>query len=220
MIETLLGPVLGQLKSQSVSFETQEQADEAYRIHRMRIDGDRRLVESGFPRRHVETLPIMTGPGLEFALTIDPGIIDGGTLFLIGDRGPGKTQIATWIAAKRIQDGKTCGLYRKSLDLWGEIRQSWRDGAKASEFETLKRFKQCGFLVIDEAQERGDTDGDRQWCDRTFSHIIDHRYDQSLPTVVCANLTREAFESTIPASVRSRMSESGGLKVCDWPSYR
>lgn len=219
-IGTQIEQALGQLRSKSPNFKTAEEADQAWHAHRAAIDGQRRLIESGFPRRHVEKLNAMTGPGLEFAQSIGARIIDAGTLFLIGDRGPGKTQIATWIGSKRIADGKPCGLYRKALDLWGEIRQAWRDTSKASEYEMLKRSKSASFLVIDEAQERGDTEADRQWCDRTFSHIIDHRYDAGLPTVICANLTRETFDSTIPASVRSRMSESGGLKVCDWPSYR
>src|ERR1700761_3962654 len=219
-IETQLAQALDQLQSRSASFKTTEEADEAWRMHRAAIDGQRRLIEAGFPRRHVDALPRMNGPGLEFAQSIDAAILETGSLFLIGDRGPGKTQIATWIGAKRIADGKSCGVYRKALDLWSEIKGTWSGDSKTSEADVLRRFKCAAFLVIDEAQERGDTENDRQWCDRTFAHIMDHRYDASLPTIICANLDRESFNSTIPASIRSRMSESGGLKVCDWPSYR
>jgi DNA replication protein DnaC len=149
-----------------------------------------------------------------------PLIAKGSIIFLIGDRGPGKTQIGTWIASQRIMDGAGAGVYRKALDLWGEIRATWRQGSEKTEDDVERRYKRAEFLVVDEAQERGDTEGDRQWCDRMFTHILDHRYDGMLPTLLIANLNPEGYEATIPASIRSRVAECGGVKHCDWPSYR
>jgi DNA replication protein DnaC len=163
----------------------------------------------------------MFGPGLECAKELLPRLLTpGGIVFLIGDRGPGKTQMATWFAAEMVKDGMTCGLYRKSLDLFGEIRGSWKQGAPKSEEEVIRTFKKARFLVIDEAQERGDTDSDRQWCDRMITHIIDHRYDSMLSTLIVANLNKQSYETTIPSSIRSRVAECGGVKACDWASYR
>lgn len=163
----------------------------------------------------------MHGPGLDCAISQRPALVTGKSIvFLIGDRGPGKTQIAVWIGAERFVADEGCGYYRKALDLWGEIKATWRPNASESEEQVIRRFKRARFLVIDEAQERGDTEADRQWCDRMLTHIVDHRYDAMLPTLIIANLDVAGYEKTIPASVRSRVSECGGVKVCDWPSYR
>lgn len=180
-----------------------------------------RLLSSGYPERAVKHLDAMHGPGLEAAKELQPKLVAGNAMvFLIGDRGPGKTQIATWIAAQRILTGATAGRYRKALDMWGEIKATWRQGATQTEDDVVRGFRRSKFLVIDEAQERGDTEADRAWCDRMLTHILDHRYDAMLPTLLVANLDVAGYEKSIPSSVRSRVSECGGVKVCDWPSYR
>jgi DNA replication protein DnaC len=53
-----------------------------------------------------------------------------------------------------------------------------------------------------------------------LTHLIDRRYDSMLPTLLIANLSLGQYERTVPLSVRSRIAETGGVKVCDWPSYR
>lgn len=178
------------------------------------------MEEGGYPKRAVKNLAAMYGPGLEAAKALPASLKNGGIVFLIGDRGPGKTQMATWVGAQRALAGGFPGLYRKALDLWGEIKATWRSKADATEADVVRKYLKTGMLVIDEAQERGDTEADRIWCDRMLTHIIDHRYDAMLPTLIIANLTLEQYEKTIPASIRSRVSEAGGVKVCDWPSYR
>lgn len=180
----------------------------------------RRLREGMYPERSILHLGKMHGPGLEAAQAVAPRLYKGGLVFLIGDRGPGKTQAATWIASQRIRDGNFCGRYVKALDLWSAVRGTWRAGAEKSEEDAVSVFRKVPFLVIDEAQERGDTESDRQWCDRLLTHIIDHRYDAMLDTLLIANLTKDMYEKTIPSSIRSRVVECGGVKVCDWPSYR
>lgn len=180
-----------------------------------------KLIRYGFPERAVRNLPTMHGPGLDAALLLKdrfckPGVI----LFLIGDRGPGKTQIATFLASERMKDGKKAGTYIKALDMWSKIRATWRAGSDKTEEDVLMGYKKADFLTIDEAQERGDTETDRQWCDRMLAHIIDHRYDAMLDTLLIANLDLAKYESSVPASIRSRVAECGGVKLCDWPSYR
>ncbi len=217
-IGTLIGQVLDPLKSQFVAYETQAEAEEAWEKSKATKGSIEKLIAAGYPLRAVETLGNMYGPGLDAAKELSRQGHE--LLFLIGDRGPGKTQIATYLAQARIIDGRSCGFYRKALDLWGEIRASWRSDSKQSEAEVISKYRKTPFLVIDEAQERGDTDADRQWCDRTLAHLLDHRYDSRLATVIVANLSEQSFDATIPASVRSRASESGGVKLCDWASYR
>lgn len=205
-------------------FASDEEAEAAFQeaqAEKRRRDTGLVLAAAGYPERAIAGLAGMRGPGMAFAEANRDKLAARDSLaFLIGHRGPGKTQIATYFAAQRYLGGQSCGLYRKALDLWSEIKATWRSGAPESEDTVVRRFRRCAFLVIDEAQERGDTEADRLWCDRMLAHLIDHRYDALLPTLLVANLDVRGYESTIPASVRSRVGECGGVKVCDWPSYR
>ena len=218
-------PALSQLLSRPTSCEprptyaTDEEATRAWELHKAHRELATRLTSAGYPERAVMSLGKMRGPGLEAAERLHAAKSTG-IVFLIGDRGPGKTQIGTYLASRRVLEGGKAGLYRKALDLWGEIKATWRQGSSQSEDEVVRRFRKATFLVIDEAQERGDTEADRAWCDRMLTHLIDHRYDSMLPTVIIANLSLPDYEKTIPASIRSRAGECGGVKVCDWPSYR
>lgn len=201
-------------------FATEAEADQAWKDSKAKGNAIDRLRKGGFPERAILSLDKMHGPGLEAAESLTGRFKNGGIVFLIGPRGPGKTQISTWLAKHRIDDGGHAGLYRKALDLWGEIRATWRDGSHETENEVVRIYRKTPFLTIDEMQERGDTEADRRWCDRMFSHIIDHRYDNMLPTLVVGNMSIEMYEHSIPGAVQSRVVECGGVKVCEWPSYR
>lgn len=222
LIATMLAQALPQRPSQPSVFSSDEEATRAWQAHKLAKQAHDRMKTAGYPLRQIATIPRMEGPGLDAARSLKPRLSGGadGLVFLIGARGPGKTQIATWLGYERLVGGESCGFYRKALDLWQEIRATWRSESGKSESEILAKYRRAPFLVIDEAQERGDTENDRAWCDRMFTHLLDHRYDLMLPTLIVANLTMEKYDEQIPASVRSRVAEAGGVKVCDWPSYR
>lgn len=178
-----------------------------------------KLKERGFPARHIEQLRLgLSGPGAEKAKELLPKVMGDSLLFLIGDRGPGKTQMATFWAFERMKAGKFPGWYRKTSDLIGEIKQTWHDGGKSigGENDLLKKYRKTDFLVLDEFHERGSSD----WESRTLVNIIDHRYDAMLATVLIANLSEAQVRKEIHPSILSRAEETGGLVVCDWGSYR
>lgn len=181
---------------------------------------DEKLKERGFPFRHRRQLSDgLTGPGLEKAMTLLPRVMAGDCLlFLIGDRGPGKTQIATWWAAERLRDGNLPGWYRKTADIITEIKMTWSDGGKTvgTEDDILKKYRKTDYLVLDEFHERGSSD----WEARTLINILDHRYDNMLATVLIANMSEAQVREQINPSIISRAEETGGLVRCDWPSYR
>lgn len=180
---------------------------------------EEKLRAKGYPERHRLNLEKMYGPGLDKARSLLSRIIAKDSLLtLIGDHGPGKTQIATWWAAKRLEAGTGCGLYTKTADLIGEIKATWSDGGKSvgTENDVLKKYRTARYLVLDEFHERGASD----WEARTINNILDHRYDAMLVTVIIANMSPEDFQTQISPSIRSRAEETGGLIVCDWPSYR
>jgi DNA replication protein DnaC len=180
-----------------------------------------RLLKSGYPARHVKRAVdnAMHGPGLEKAKALLPKVMaEDCILLLTGDRGPGKTQIATWWALQRLCAGKSAGTYVKLVDLLADIKRTWHGGGKniGTEDDILRKYRNAALLVIDEVQEIGGHDFEVRY----LTSIIDHRYDAMRATVMIANLDGAALAASIPASIIDRANETGGQVVCDWPSYR
>lgn len=178
------------------------------------------LREKGFPKRHVEQLAVgLHGAGLEKANYPFPKISGGDAIILlIGNRGPGKTQIATLWAHWLIRDAQPSVRYVKCADLIGEIKATWRDGGRSvgTEQDVMRKYRKARYLVIDEFHEKGGSD----WEARCLVNLIDHRYDDMLCTVIIANLSEEQARAEINPSILDRANQTGGLIVCDWPSYR
>lgn len=137
----------------------------------------------------------------------------GVILSLIGLRGTGKSQMAVELIRKSCCDGHQA-LYTTAMDIFIDLRDAYK--LQESERAVLLRFQRPSLLVIDEAQERGET----PWEDRMLTALIDYRYSQKRDTVLISNLKRAEFEKSMGASVISRMVEAGGIIECDWPSFR
>lgn len=195
--------------------------DDAFRAPEGAVDFAGRLRECGYPERHIKRCAEgLHGPALAKCDELWPRVRSGDCLLLlVGIRGPGKTQMATEWARRRVCElGKSPGRYVKCADLIGEIKATWHDGGKAvgSEQDVLRKYRRTRYLVIDEFHERGASD----WESRALVNIIDHRYDAMLATVIIANLSEQEAAQQINPSILSRANETGGLIVCDWGSYR
>jgi len=178
-----------------------------------------KLKKAGYPARHIKRqLEGLSGPSHAKARELWPMVQSGDAMILLlGSRGPGKTQMATAWAAGRIKSGKSAGQYVKCADLITEIKATWGSGRRGnSEQDVLQKFQKTSYLVIDEFHEKGASD----WEARVLVNIFDHRYDSMLVTVIIANMTEEEAEKQINPSIKSRAQETGGLILCDWPSYR
>jgi len=83
--------------------------------------------------------------------------------------------------------------------------------------QLLAYFADAVLLVIDEVQERGETEFENQ----KLTAIIDARYRQQRPTLMIGNYKNKAeFAASISPSIVSRIQECGGAIHCDWPSFR
>ena len=185
------------------------------------VDVIEKLAHAGFPQRHRENLNNMRGPGLAKAKELLPRVMAGDCLILLyGDRGPGKTQIATWFAANRVRAGKSAGIYAKCADIFQEIKRTWDDGGKSvgTEYDVLRRYQTTPFLVIDEVHELNSQKSD--WGQHTLINILDHRYDSRKTTILIANFSPEKLDAEVNPSIQSRAQETGGSVYCNWPSYR
>jgi DNA replication protein DnaC len=177
------------------------------------------LARGGYPLRHRLQLERMKqGLALEMAKKHLSKILNGDALIILsGDRGLGKTQIATWWAAQRTLHGKKAGRYIKTASLIEDIKATWNQGGRrGKETDLIERYEQTSYLVLDEFHERGASD----WEARTLINLIDHRYDAMKCTVIICNCKPERITQIINTSILDRANETGGLIYCDWSSYR
>jgi DNA replication protein DnaC len=152
----------------------------------------------------------------------------GGILLLLGNRGPGKTQmaaevgrcglwprdVAVWNGLRNVYD-KTA-LYRRAMDVFLDLRDAAQNNSGTSEKKVLERLESVGLLVIDEFQERGGS----EWENRVICNLMDKRYSAQRPTILIANYTREEMAAALSPSVKDRIRENGKAIIFDWPSYR
>lgn len=167
-----------------------------------------------FPERAIRDTATMTGPALDKARQILPLLRkpgQGAIIILLGDRWTGKTVMATWWAGML-----GTGLYTKAFDIFASLRRTFRDDSKVKEHEVLARYRDAAFLVIDEAQERKESD----WEQTILTTLIDKRYDALKPTVIIANLKPDAIDACLGASIISRCERTGGgIIEANWPPY-
>ncbi len=114
-----------------------------------------------------------------------------------------------------VHKGKTA-LYRRSMDIFLDLRDAAKNHTKTSEREVLAKLANVGLLVIDEFQERGES----EWENRIMKNLLDKRYSNGRPTVIVANMTRTEMFSSLGASIVDRARENGKSIEFDWPSYR
>ena len=155
----------------------------------------------------------MTGTGFQKAKELESQAINGSMLVLCGDRGRGKTQMATLWATNFFNSR-----YFRAHDLIESIRGKFSDIKEnvIEATENLNNAKRCAYLVIDEFSELAGSEFEK----RTLTNLIDHRYSEMLSTIIITNSKPEDAASELGRSAWSRLQETGGVILCDWDSYR
>lgn len=140
-------------------------------------------------------------------------------LAVIGGRGSGKTQalcvgvratLASDRQAKIVHIGELCGDLRRRYDGGG-------DGKGDAEQRWIDFWKEIDLLIIDEIGEFVAGDNTRACVAR----LIDKRYMELKPTIVCGNLVSGQLVECVGASTADRCGEGGGIvQFIGWPSFR
>lgn len=198
-----------------------------------------RKLDSSWPRLHAEKLDAMipcacpTPPPSQkrqrcatcMAIELAPKLFGNRLLVLAGDRGRGKTQIATFIAYHRMTKGHDCGIYTRAYDMHRLCSSFDADSRKA-----LLAFQRVPFLAIDEMHR----------VEPKHLHVIesvlDERYANKRPTMLIGNWMTEAGMlagetvsgerlNGLGPTVMDRINEhtanrTGGVVWCRWESYR
>jgi len=172
------------------------------------------MANANIPERHKD-LREFSGEGwLKIQNRLHQRLGSGFIVALVGKRGTGKTQLAV-ATAKAAADAGKRPFYCTAMGFYIDIKETFRDKS-GTEKAVIDRYAQPSLLIIDEVQERGET----PWEDRLLTHLIDRRYGAQKDTLLISNQTRENFLLSVGESIASRIIETGGVAVCDWPSYR
>lgn len=136
---------------------------------------------------------------------------------IVGSPGRGKSALGFRIAEAFSQKSPSSSLkYITAPMLYARIRSTNQSAAKETEYDVIEAMNRFGLLVIDEAGMGKGTDFERQ----TLNVIACKRYDDERPTVIISAGSEDEFNALLDAATHSRMSQCGGLIVCDWESFR
>lgn len=213
-------------KSSAIRPREYDLSDSSYE-YACKADFKNAVNQSGLGRRHLEKSVTGTGAWKATFDKLLPLIGTGFLAALIGPRGTGKTQLAAELIVESCKPRPNIHVasvgqvfpakYMTALQLFLSLRATYRDKDGDSEMDVLDKLTtRYGLVVIDEVQERGNTDFE----DRMLTHIVDRRYANLGDTLLISNLTADQFALAVGPSVVSRANEAGGIIVCDWPSFR
>jgi DNA replication protein DnaC len=180
----------------------------------------------GFPSRY-KNAPECVGEGWWGHYKAALPIVDsGGIVVLYGGHGTGKTRMAQKLASEAKPPNRSYKVfgvskevhpvYTTAVNLFMQIRDTYRRDSEVSEKQLLDSYCEASVLVIDEIQERGET----QFEDRKLTQIVDARYQHEKPTILISNYNREQFAKALSPAILDRIRENGIGLHFDWPSYR
>lgn len=102
--------------------------------------------------------------------------------FLFGERGTGKTFLASIVAQEFIRKGKA-SIFVKVPALLSEIRMTYNGTSQTNETQLLEEISSVAVLILDDLGMEKPT----RFAGTTICNIIDARYDNELPTIITSN---------------------------------
>lgn len=198
---------------------------QASKVEQDRLIRDRAMLfedlwaATGIDRRHIEDMRdfaklLQHDPWAKATWKIDEIVRAAGTAVVLGDRGNGKTQAAVAAGHRACWRGESV-MYLRCREIGMAVRLSYRSD-EISEREAIQRFVEPHLLIVDECQERFNTEHEL----RTLTLILDKRYGAMVPTILIANCTAETFRALMGPSIVDRIRETGQVVMFDWPSFR
>ena len=136
-----------------------------------------------------------------------------GWLVLQGPNGCGKTHLAAAIGNYQLKRGKTV-LFVFVPDFLDHLRSTFSPDSKVTYDELFERVKTAPLLILDDFGEQAST----PWAHEKLYQVINHRYNERLPTVITTCLSLDEIELRISSRlIDYKMSTVFGITV---PDYR
>lgn len=137
------------------------------------------------------------------------------SLILSGKVGTGKTMLAC-ATMNALMPLKSCHMI-KLIDMFREIKNTWRKDSERSEIDLLNFFSKVDLLIIDEVGVNFDSDTEKMF----IFDVIDGRYQNMKPTMIISNLNIDGISAIMGERVIDRLRDGGGDVVAfDWESHR
>jgi DNA replication protein DnaC len=174
------------------------------------------FMAGGIPPRHRDAIQInRDGPWGAAEAKLLAKLDTGAEMALVGKCGPGKTQLGVEIlraGAERVYRVRYATATEFFLDLTASFKHRHE-----TERDVIDEYFEPRVLVLDEMDKRAE----KEWHQRLLFELADRRYRNVVKyTLLIANQEKAEFIDSIGPSLASRMRETGGIIVCDWPSFR
>lgn len=167
------------------------------------------------PKRHEQSTPNFSGEWGAAYSQLKAKLGTGSTIALVGTRGSGKTQLAVELMKATTANLKRA-YFTTATGFFMELKATYRKEASKTEGDVLNTFQSFQLLVIDEIGKRSES----EWENNLLFELLNRRYNAMKDTVLIDNRSKADFIAAIGESLASRMNEGGGIKECNWPSFR
>ncbi len=164
---------------------------------------DKRKRESTFKNFNWSNAPDQHCVCKSFADNWKDTIVNGRSIFMIGNVGGGKTHLACAIANQVMQEHYANVYYTTFSNMAITMRDTQNTRQRIA--ETMQKFTRCELLIVDEI-------GIKDASDYEFSllnEIIDCRYGEILPTILITNMNWQQAGKVIGERIISRLTETG-----------
>jgi len=136
----------------------------------------------------------------ERARANNPVLTRGDSLLILGPVGTGKTFEAFGAVRELTTSGAAVNwMFTTAADLYAELRpQSGHDSEK-----TFRSYSHARLLVIDDLGAAKNS----EWVEEINYRLVNHRYQEELPTIITSNLTPKTLAPGLGDRVTSRLAE-------------
>jgi len=136
-----------------------------------------------------------------------------GWLFFHGNCGVGKTHLAAAVANHVISQRHVGVYFRVVPDLLDQLRATFDPQHGVAYDDRFQQIKNAGLLVLDDLG----TEQTTPWASEKLYQLINHRYNEQLPTVVTSNQDFTRIEQRILSRLLdTRLSEYILIDVDDY----